>query len=59
MNGKIDLFISDVIHEACVDVNEVGTEAVAATAEFWYAMCIPPKFIADRPFVFYIKDLES
>ena len=58
MNGKIDFFISDVIHQAYVDVNEEGTEAVAATVIIM-SICMPEKFIADRPFVFYIKDLES
>jgi serpin B len=46
--------ISNVIHQAYIDVNEEGTEAAAATAvddTRGGAM-----FVADRPFLFVIRD---
>lgn len=55
-----NLFISDVIHKAFVDVDEHGTVAAAATAVegFGAAMCDehekPPVFRADHPFLFAI-----
>jgi serine protease inhibitor len=59
MTGGKDLFISDVIHKAFVEVNEEGTEAAAATgvAMKLTAMPLPPPvFRVDRPFVFAIMD---
>jgi serpin B len=53
------LFISRVIHEAFVDVNEAGTEAAAATAVVMTRsapMNPPPSFTADRPFLYLIRD---
>ncbi len=52
------LFISAVLHKAFVDVNEMGTEAAAATAIAIGATSLPPPatFHADRPFVFVIRD---
>lgn len=63
INGNKDFFISEVIHKAFVDVNEKGTEAAAATAmtmEAGAAPMKPPKlFIADHPFVMYIRDKKT
>ncbi|MBK8268402.1 MAG: serpin family protein [Planctomycetes bacterium] len=62
------LFIGEVVHKAWVDVNEEGTEAAAATAVMMLAGAaapsvemIPfnPKFHADRPFIFLIRDAKS
>ena len=62
MDGTNTLFISKVIHQSFVDVNEEGTEAAAATAIVMEATAIPqePKsFIADHPFVFLIQHKET
>ncbi|UCD51308.1 MAG: serpin family protein [Phycisphaerales bacterium] len=63
MTGGRDLFISDVIHQAYVDVNEEGTEAAAATGVVMkLTSAIPdqtPIFRADHPFVFLIRDSQS
>ncbi len=50
-----DIFISNVIHAACVDVNEEGTEAAAASAVI-LSRGGPPTFQADHPFLFLIRD---
>ena len=53
------LYISAVLHQAFVDVNEEGTEAAAATAVIMAAMGLPaspPAFRADHPFIFLIRD---
>ncbi len=58
MTGTKDLFISEVIHKAFVDVNEEGTEAAAATAVVKLATARPmkrPVFRADHPFLFLIR----
>ncbi|MBN1444503.1 MAG: serpin family protein [Candidatus Omnitrophica bacterium] len=60
MTGEKDLFISDVIHQAFVEVNEEGTEAAAATAVVMKLTAVMPEqpipvFRADRPFIFVIQ----
>ncbi|XP_023929994.1 leukocyte elastase inhibitor-like isoform X2 [Lingula anatina] len=54
-----DLFISEAIHEAFVDVNEEGTEAAAATGIGLSVTSVTPVFRADRPFVFQIREKSS
>jgi serpin B len=55
-------WLVDVLHKAYVDVNEQGTEAAAATAVVAAAGSAPvepPRFIADHPFIFLIRDRLS
>jgi serpin B len=60
MTGKMDLFISAVIHKAFVDVNEEGTEAAAATAVVMgKGLQRELVFRADHPFIFLIRDTRS
>src|SRR5262249_6555062 len=49
--------IGAVAHKAFVDVNEEGTEAAAATAVV-LATSDPVPFVADRPFLFLIRDTK-
>ncbi|MBN2591300.1 MAG: serpin family protein [Sedimentisphaerales bacterium] len=59
MSERKDLFISNVLHKAFVEVNEEGTEAAAATAVVMKMLSIPSPpsvFRADRPFIFMIRD---
>lgn len=62
--GEPNLFIGDVFHKAFVDVHEEGTEAAAATGAVMYPTSAmlpsePKPFIADHPFVFFIRDAQK
>jgi serpin B len=59
MTGRRDLFISLVVHQAEVDVNEEGAEAAAATAVLMRKGPLPAAFTADHPFCFLIRDKET
>jgi serpin B len=65
IDGRPDwLYIKAAIHKAYVSVDEEGTEAAAATAVMMAGRGGPPMeepvdFIADRPFIYLIRDVPT
>jgi len=62
MTSTEQLFISEVIHQAFVSVDEEGTEAAAATAVMMAGSAMPPEPVAltiDRPFLYVIRDAPT
>ncbi len=65
MDGTRELFISDLLHQASITVDEAGTEAAAATAAvIGVTSAMPPEdepveMTIDRPFVFMIRDTNT
>lgn len=60
MDGTRFLFISDVVHQAFISVDEAGTEAGAATAVIMSGFGEPPDEInLDRPFIYLIRDIQT
>ncbi|XP_061050756.1 serpin B9 [Eubalaena glacialis] len=57
MSADSDLCLSRFAHKSLVEVNEEGTEAVAALAVTVVECCMEsgPRFCADRPFLFFIR----
>lgn len=58
MDGSKGLYITNVIHQAVIEVNEEGSEAAAATAVVVGIKSMPSpiaEFRADRPFTFLIR----
>ncbi|MDD2764428.1 MAG: serpin family protein [Opitutaceae bacterium] len=58
MTGDRSLFLSTVIHQAVVEVNEEGTEAAAASGGVYAAFAVmrPLEIQVDHPFLFLIRD---
>ncbi|KFK32593.1 hypothetical protein AALP_AA6G263600 [Arabis alpina] len=56
-----DLYVSSIIHKACIEVDEEGTEAAAVSVGFAMYMCLRqnPDFIADHPFLFTVREDRS
>ncbi|RKY32251.1 MAG: serpin family protein, partial [Candidatus Omnitrophota bacterium] len=62
ITGKKELFISDVIHQAYVKVDEKGTEAAGATGVVIKVTGVFTKkkiFKADHPFIFIIQEKNT
>jgi serpin B len=56
------LYISKVVHQANIAVDEKGTEASAATAVVMAAMASPAQPVTlhvDRPFLFAVRDTRT
>ncbi|XP_062091577.1 serpin-ZX-like [Humulus lupulus] len=59
-----DVYIAFMVHKSCIEVNEVGTEAAAATDIGMFYSSPPqinrppplPTFVADHPFMFMIVE---
>jgi serpin B len=59
ITGGRDLWVSDVLHQAFVKVDEKGTEATAATAVIFPRGSAPTDAVVldvDRPFLYLIRD---
>lgn len=58
MDGTKELYVSSVVHQSFIDVNEEGSEAAAATGVIMMCMSMPitMRFEADHPFLFFIRD---
>lgn len=61
INGRQDLCLTEVIHQAFVEVNEEGTEAAAATGVIMGVKMVLEKLVfrADHPFVFIIQHMDT
>jgi serpin B len=62
MTAQERLYISAVIHQANIDVDEKGTTAAAATAVVLRAVSAPDEPVTlrvDRPFLFALRDIQT
>ena len=59
ISTDLQLLITEVKHKTFIDVNEEGTEAAAATSVGIGLTSLPPSFIANRPFIFVIREKET
>lgn len=65
INQDTDIFVSEVLHDCVVKVDEEGTEAAALTAIMLEATSMPvipetvTEFHIDKPFIFVIQDNSS
>lgn len=62
IDGTKQLYVSSVVQKAFIEVNEEGSEAAAATGAvvMMRSMPAPPEqFVADHPFLFYLRDTTT
>ncbi|XP_076113390.1 serpin B6-like [Mytilus galloprovincialis] len=54
------LHIKVAVHKAVFNMNEAGIEGAAVTAiRFGLRLRTIPRFTADRPFLYYVRDIKS
>ncbi|CAH8341242.1 unnamed protein product [Eruca vesicaria subsp. sativa] len=60
-----NLYVSNIIHKACIEVDEEGTEAAAVSVGIMMplSLCLSmmkyPDFVADHPFLFMVREDKS
>merc|ERR1712136_88627 len=59
INGKSDLYVSSAVHKACIEVDEEGTVAAAATGMAMNSFSMPSEIFLNHPFLFYIVHAPS
>jgi serpin B len=59
MTGKTELFISQIVHKAFIAVDEIGTEAAAATGVIVEVVSQPLEIKINRPFIYVIRDNQT
>lgn len=64
IDGRLNLYINQIVHETFFALDEFGVVAAAATAASINITSLPSitppeEFIADHPFLFFIVDLKS
>jgi serpin B len=61
MDGRRDLYISKAIHQAFISVDEIDTEAAAASAVVMTLTAIrdPLEININRPFIYFIRDIKT
>lgn len=55
-NINNNYFVSSMIHKTKISVDEKGTVAAAVTTSIFANKVAPPKFHANKPFLFFIVD---
>ncbi|XP_063049183.1 probable serpin E3 [Engraulis encrasicolus] len=53
------LYVSEVLHQASMEVTEDGTKAAASTAMLLLKRSRAPVFKADRPFIFLLRHINT
>lgn len=55
------LYVSNIFHKACIEVDEEGTEAAAVSVGVIRLQCLRknPDFVADHPFLFTVREDKS
>ncbi len=59
INDDPRLVVSEIRQKTFVEVNEEGTEAAAVTIVGIETTSVPPSFIADRPFLYLIRERST